>query len=98
MYGLSKTVSSSGAVSPVTRATASITPVMMPADAVGSTMLVTVLQRGTPSANDASRRAPGTSSSISSDDRTTIGSISTASASAPAKPEKPSPVPITQNV
>ena len=41
---------SSGAVSPITRATASITPVTMPASAVGSTTLTMVSHFGTPSA------------------------------------------------
>ena len=45
-----KAVSSSGAVSPVTRATASMTPVVMPADAVGSTTLRMVRHRGMPRA------------------------------------------------
>jgi hypothetical protein len=39
----------------------------------------------------------GTSLSISSDERTTIGSISTASARAAANPEKPRWSPSTQN-
>src|SRR5690606_14689513 len=45
-----KIVSSSGAVSPMTRATASITPVTMPVIAVGRTTKRTVRQRGTPRA------------------------------------------------
>src|SRR5690606_31231179 len=45
-----KIVSSSGAVSPMTRATASITPVTMPVIAVGRTTKQIVRQRGTPSA------------------------------------------------
>ena len=39
---------SSGAVSPMTRAMASVTPVMMPASAVGSTTLTIVRHFGTP--------------------------------------------------
>src|SRR5260221_5654304 len=45
-----KDVSNNGAVSPVTLATASMTPVVMPADAEGSTTDSTVRQRGTPRA------------------------------------------------
>ena len=41
---------SSGAVSPMTRAMASITPVTMPASAVGSTTFTTVSHFGTPRA------------------------------------------------
>ena len=43
-------VSSRGAVSPVTRATASITPVVIPADAVGSTTRRMARHRGMPRA------------------------------------------------
>ena len=63
-----------GAVSPMTRAIASITPVVMPVEAVGSTMRSTVFHFGTPRAYDASRSALGTSRIISSEVRTTIGS------------------------
>src|SRR3954468_5048319 len=98
MYGLLKTVTIKGAVSPMTRATASITPVMMPADAVGRTIRKTVFHLGMPSAYDASRSAEGTSSNISSLDRTMIGSMSTESASAPANPEKPRCRPSTQKL
>ena len=59
---------SSGAVSPMTRAMASVTPVMIPAMAVGSTTLTIVRHFGTPRAYDASRRSVGTSLSISSAD------------------------------
>src|SRR4051812_12576282 len=38
MYGLLKTVTINGAVSPMTRATASMIPVTIPAEAVGNTM------------------------------------------------------------
>ena len=77
---------SSGAVSPMTRAIASMTPVTMPATAVGSTTLTIVCHFGTPRAYDASRRSSGTSRSISSDERTTIGIISRDRATAPPKP------------
>ena len=48
---------SSGAVSPITRAIASVTPVMIPDSAVGSTTLTMVRHFGTPRAYDASRRS-----------------------------------------
>ena len=79
---------SSGAVSPTIRATASITPVTMPASAVGSTTFVIVRHFGTPSAYDASRRLLGTIRSISSVERTTIGIISTDSATEPMIPSR----------
>ncbi len=69
------------------RATASMTPVMMPPIEVGSTTLRIVRHLGTPSASDASRSSLGTSLSISSVERTTTGIIRMASASEPAKPE-----------
>ena len=43
-------VISSGAVSPITRAMASMTPVVMPAIEVGSTTFTIVSHLGTPSA------------------------------------------------
>ena len=43
MTELPNTVSSTGAVSPITLATASMTPVMMPGSAVGSTIRTTVI-------------------------------------------------------
>ena len=83
---------SSGAVSPITRATASVMPVMMPASAVGSTTLTIVRHFGTPRAYDASRSSCGTSLSISSQERTTTGIISSDRATAPPKPIRtPSP-------
>src|SRR5581483_3720415 len=91
-----KAVSRSGAVSPETRATASMTPVVMPAEAVGSTTEMMVRHRGTPRAKLASRSESGTSFSISSADRTTTGSMSTARANPAARPEKPWPSPSTQ--
>ena len=57
---------SSGAVSPMTRATASVTPVMIPAMAVGRTTLTMVRHFGTPRAYAASRSSCGTSLNISS--------------------------------
>ena len=81
-------VMSRGAVSPITRATATITPVMMPAEAVGRTTLTTVRHFGTPRAYDDSRRPLGTTFSISSVERTTIGIISTDSATAPITPSR----------
>ena len=44
------TTSSTGAVSPITRATPSMTPVTMPGSAVGSTTRMIVRHLGTPSA------------------------------------------------
>ena len=81
------TVTSSGAVSPMTRATASVMPDAMPAIAVGMTTLRIVRHFGTPSAYAASRSSFGTILSISSVERTTTGIISTHSATAPAKPQ-----------
>ena len=77
---------SSGAVSPMTRAIASVMPVMMPASAVGRTTFTIVFHFGTPRAYDASRRSVGTSLSISSAERTTIGIISSESATPPPRP------------
>ena len=81
-------ISSSGAVSPTTRAMASVTPVTMPPSAVGSTTLAIVRHFGTPRAYDASRRSSGTSRSISSVERTTIGIISSDSATEPPIPAR----------
>ena len=79
-------VSSSGAVSPMTREIESMTPVVMPAMEVGRTTFAMVRHFGTPSAYDASRSSFGTSRSISSVERTTTGIISTASAIEPMMP------------
>ena len=57
-----------------------------PVRAVGSMMRRTVAHSPPPSASDASRSPPGTSRSTTSAVRVTVGSISTASASAAAKP------------
>ncbi|CAM5440015.1 hypothetical protein SALBM135S_06620 [Streptomyces alboniger] len=69
------------------RATESMTPVVMPPIAVGSTTLRMVRHFGTPRASDASRSSFGTSLSISSVERTITGIIRMASAMAPAQPE-----------
>ena len=58
-------VNSSGAVSPATRATPSIAPVISPPAADGSTIRRTIRQRAIPSATAASRSALGTSRSTS---------------------------------
>ena len=76
-------VNSNGAVSPAARATASSTPVTIPGSAVGSTTLKITRQRGAPSASADSRSPEGTSSRITSAERITIGSISSASAIEP---------------
>ena len=81
-------MSSSGAVSPMTRAMARVMPVPMPAAATGSTTFRMVRHLGTPRAYDASRSSAGTSLSISSDARTTTGVISTDSATAPPMPKR----------
>ena len=88
MNGLPKTSSSTGAVSPAIRATASMTPVVMPPMAVGRTTFRMVRHFGMPSAREASRSSFGTSLSISSVERTTTGIIRIARASEPAKPER----------
>ena len=63
---------------------------MMPGIAVGSTILRIVSHFGIPSAYDASRSSPGTSS-ISSVERTTTGASGSISAMEAAKPERSSP-------
>jgi hypothetical protein len=78
----------SGAVSPATRAKASMQPVMMPGEAVFTVMESTERQLGTPSARAASRTACGTISSISSVVRQTVGIIMMPSATPPEKAEK----------
>ena len=50
MDAVTPAVSSSGAVSPMTREIESMTPVVMPASEVGSTTLTIVSHFGTPSA------------------------------------------------
>jgi hypothetical protein len=85
MKGAYATRINTGAVSPMIRARARATPVSMPESAVGMTTLMIVFHLGTPRAYDASRRSSGTIRSISSDDRTTTGTISRTSASDTAK-------------
>src|SRR5215467_4686811 len=87
MESVAPATSSTGAVSPQARAMASMTPVTMPVAAVGSTIFMIVFHFGMPSAYAPSRSAAGTSRSISSLARVMVGSISTESASAAAKPE-----------
>ena len=77
---------SSGAVSPMTRATARIDPETMPGSAVRNTTLVMVRCLVTPSASEASRNSFGTILSISSEDLHTVGSMSSASATDPSNP------------
>ena len=84
---LPKAVNRSGAVSPETRATASIAPVAIPEAAAGSTTPVVTLHCGAPSASAPSRKEVGTSLSISSVVRVTIGIMITASATPPASAE-----------
>ena len=79
-------VKSSGAVSPAARATASSEPVISPGSAVGSTTRIVTRQRGVPSASAASRSPSGTSSSTTSAERVTTGSISSARAIEPFQP------------
>ncbi len=81
-------MTSSGAVSPITREIASTTPVTMPAIDVGSTTLMIVRHFGTPRAYDASRRSSGTSRNISSVERTTVGIISSDKAIEPPMPAR----------
>ena len=79
-------VMSSGAVSPMTRAIARIEPETMPESAVRNTTLVMVRCLVTPSASDASRRSFGTILSISSVVFTTVGIMSSDSATDPSNP------------
>eukprot|EP01139_Manchomonas_bermudensis_P024745 Amastigsp_a843329_7.p3 type:complete len:106 gc:universal Amastigsp_a843329_7:402-719(+) len=81
-------VNSSGAVSPLMRATASSRPVITPLLAARSVTRVATFQRGAPSANAASRRLPGTSRIMFSVVRTTTGTAISESARLPAHPEK----------
>jgi len=63
-------------------------PVVIPGSAARSDTLVTIFQTGAPNASAASRSVEGTSRSISSVVRVTIGSIRMASATPPANPLK----------
>src|SRR6188768_1280296 len=86
--GLLNAVNKSGAVSPATRAIASITPVAIPGAAVRSITRKVARHLGTPSPSAASRSDSGTNLSSSSVVRVTVGNISTASAIPPANAEK----------
>src|SRR5580658_2523502 len=85
---LPNAVKMSGAVSPATRANASMQPVMMPGEAVFTVIESTDLQLGTPNASAASRTECGTISSISSVVRVTVGIIMIPSATPPENAEK----------
>ncbi|MNV65889.1 hypothetical protein D3C71_1586110 [compost metagenome] len=82
-------VNSSGAVSPLMRATASSSPVMTPLRAARNVTMVDTFHRGAPSAKAASRKLPGTSRSMFSVVRTTTGTAINDRARLPAHPEKP---------
>src|SRR5262252_7520448 len=84
---LPNAVNSSGAVSPLARATASSAAVVTPARAAGSTTRSVETQRGAPSANAAWRYDAGTSLTTSPGERTMVGNMSTASATPPANAE-----------
>ena len=77
-------VKSSGAVSPATRATASVAPVSTPPIVCGTTIPSVARQRGAPTPSAASRSEFGTSASTSIVERATNGSMITASAKEPA--------------
>jgi alpha-D-ribose 1-methylphosphonate 5-triphosphate synthase subunit PhnH len=81
-------VNNSGAVSPLMRATASNTPVMIPARAARSVTKLITFHCGAPSAAAASRNVLGTRRNMFSVVRITIGITSMDKASAPAQPEK----------
>lgn len=81
-------VNSSGAVSPAIRATASSTPVKIPLSDARSVIASTIRHFGVPSAMAASRSEFGTSFSMFSVVRITIGICSNASATTPAQPLK----------
>ena len=66
--------------------------------ALGSTIRAAIRQRGAPSASAASRKESGTSSSTTSAERVTIGSIRSASATEPFQPAKPPPTPVNTSV
>ena len=79
-YWLPNAVNSSGAVSPATRANASMQPVIIPGMAVRRLTDIAVRHFGTPSPKAASRIACGTVASISSVVRVIVGIIMIASA------------------
>ena len=81
-------VNKSGAVSPLTRATASKMPVTMPLRAARTTTAVDTFHCGAPKATAASRNVDGTSCNMFSVVRTTTGKAISAKATDPAHPEK----------
>ncbi|MNC51959.1 hypothetical protein D3C75_1012770 [compost metagenome] len=85
---LESDVNSSGAVSPAIRAIASNTPVIIPETEAFSVMAEIIFHFGVPNAYAASRRLSGTSFSMFSVVRITIGTCNNASAITPAQPEK----------
>jgi len=85
---LPSAVKMSGAVSPATRAKASMHPVMIPGEAVLTVMERTDRQFDTPRASAASRTAWGTMSNISSVVRQTVGIIMMPRATPPESAEK----------
>jgi hypothetical protein len=87
-YWLFSAVKSSGAVSPLMRASPSKIPVRMPGAAARYSTCTVTFQRGMPSDRAASRMTSGTRRSVSSVVRTTTGSTISASAMPPAQPEK----------
>ena len=89
---------SSGAVSPMTRARPRMTPVAIPEKAVGMTTSTTVFHLGSPNAYDASRSESGTSFSISSVDRRTVGSMRRTSARDAAIALRPRPRSVIMSV
>ena len=70
----------------------------MPGRAVRSTILQMVRCLETPSAYEASRRSPGTTFSISSLVLTTVGIISSESATEPSKPLMVPGPPMSENI
>ena len=82
----------SGAVSPIARDSARISPVRMPGIAIGSTWYQIVCHFVAPSAYEPSRIELGTVRSASRVDRMTTGSASSASVAAPASTLRPMPI------
>ena len=81
-------VKSSGAVSPLIRATASITPVITPPLTARSATMRTTFHCGAPNAAAASLSVEGTKFNMLSVVRTTTGIAMSANATDPAQPEK----------
>ena len=77
-------VSSSGAVSPITRAVPKIAAVIRPLRTVGNTIIMVVRHWRAPRAKLAERKSSGTSFNTSSDVRATVGSIKIPRANEPA--------------